>query len=98
QLNEVGVPEARVVAHGMLAIVCIRPVGRLAMLALALRGALGRLGEDDRVDTLAATRLEVQAARGRRPYVKVATDGETHRMRWPLVFEVSPRPLQLLVP
>jgi diacylglycerol kinase family enzyme len=99
QLAEVGIPEAHDVASGKLAAICIKPVTRLEMLGLALRGALGRLGEADQVVNFAFRRLDV-APIGRvgLAYVKVATDGETSWMHWPLTFAVSPRPLRLLVP
>ncbi|HEU0201832.1 MAG TPA: diacylglycerol kinase family protein [Burkholderiaceae bacterium] len=99
QLAEVGIPEARDVAAGKLAAISIKPVTRLEMIGLALRGALGRLADADQVVNFAFRRLEV-APIGRLglAYVKVATDGETSWMRWPLTFAVSPRPLRLLVP
>lgn len=96
QLERIGIAEQAVLERGMLAVVMVRPVGKLAMLWLALRGALGRLGDADNVDSLAVTRLTV-TPRGRRS-VKVALDGEVMRMQAPLVFKVSAEPLQLLVP
>ena len=106
QLERVGLDEAAAALpqaetparpSGRLAAVSVKPVGRLAMVILALRGALGRLGDADQVNDFSFRRLEV-APIGRFGLrrVKVAADGETAWMRWPLVFEVSPRPLKLV--
>jgi diacylglycerol kinase family enzyme len=99
QLDRVGVDEAGAVEQGRLAAVSVKPVGRLAMAGLLLRGAIGRLGDADEVLSFSFRELEV-APIGRigLPVVKVAFDGETARMHWPLRFEVSPQPLWLLVP
>ncbi len=102
QLQQLGFPEADAVGNGQLAAIALRPVGRLAMLGLLLRGAFGRLAEADEVLHLATRRLTLRP--GRRlgllasQSIKVATDGEVQRMRLPLTFEVAPQPLLLLVP
>jgi diacylglycerol kinase family enzyme len=98
QLDAVGIDEAEAAEQGMLVAVCVRPLSRLAMLGLALRGALGTLGDADQVENFAVRQLDVEPIGRGRAQVKVATDGETTWMRWPLRFEVSPRPLRLLVP
>ncbi len=84
---------------GRLAALMLRPVGSLAMLGLALQGALGQLGEADALCHFAFKRLTVGPARrlGAR-HIKVATDGEIIRLRLPLVFQVSPQPLMLVLP
>jgi diacylglycerol kinase family enzyme len=99
QLERVGLPEAEAVQAGRLAAVIVPAFGRWEMLSLALHGALGRIDEGDRVVNFAFRRLDVQPV-GRLGLhrVKVAFDGETRWLRWPLRFEVSPRPLQLLKP
>ena len=66
------------------------------MLWLAVRGALGTLGDDDRVDSFRFRRLTV-APRGQ-ARAKVALDGEVVWLDAPLVFDVSPDPLWLLAP
>ncbi|MEH3086748.1 MAG: diacylglycerol kinase family protein [Xylophilus ampelinus] len=98
QLDRIGLDAAHVeaLAEGRLAAVSIRPAGLWAMLGLALRGALGRLGDADPVRSFAFRRLRV-APRGLRR-IKVATDGEVVWMQPPLVFEVGAEPLLLLVP
>lgn len=98
QLEQVGVPEADVVASPApgLAAVMVRQIGSFRMLGLALLGALGRLGEAEHVESFAFERLSVGVLGRRR--IKVATDGEVAVMRTPLLFEVAPQPLLLLLP
>lgn len=98
QLEQVGIDQAYDVTQGRLAVVCVKPVGRLGLLGLAMRGALGRLGDAEPVDDFAVRRLEVEPLRRRRADVHVATDGEARLLRWPLCFEAAPRALRLLVP
>lgn len=99
QLAQIGLPQAQAVAAGALAVVALQPVGRLALLGLALRGALGRLGEADQVMAFDSRALTVQPGWPRNPRgLKVATDGEVRRLRGPLQFSVSPQPLHLIRP
>ena len=96
QLQQLGLPEARAVQQGQLAAIAVRPVGPLAMVGLLLRGALGRLGDADHVVNFACERLTVWPYGRRR--LKVAMDGEVAWLDTPLVFQVAPHPLPLLVP
>jgi diacylglycerol kinase family enzyme len=99
QLEQLGIPEAGALQQGQLVAITVRPVGSLAMVWLAVRGALGQLGEADNVRSFAFKRLTVRL---RHPYgrhrIKVAMDGEVTWLSWPLVFTVAPTPLRLLVP
>lgn len=96
QLERVGIEEESALEEGLLAGVMVRPTGSWAMLGLALRGALGHLGDADNVETFAFRRLTVTPRGQRRS--KVAIDGEIVWMPSPLVFDVSPDPLPLLLP
>lgn len=98
QLERVGIAPAVAdgVGVGNLGAVAVAPTGSAALLGLAVRGALGRLGEADGVRSFACARLTVRPWRTRR--VKVATDGEVRHMSVPLRFEVSPEPLRLMLP
>lgn len=99
QLEQIGLPEAEKLDHGKLAAVMVKPVGRFAMLGLTLRGALGRLGDADQVLHFAFTKLIVKPrSKYKVRHLKVAMDGEVLRLTTPLVFAVSPTPLQLLLP
>lgn len=97
QLQQVGLPEARVIEHGRVAAVMLKPVGNWALLRLLLRGAMGSLGEDDRVESFEFERMTVTPWL---PYgtrrSKVAADGEVSWLRSPLTFGVSAEPLVLL--
>ncbi|TNJ35131.1 diacylglycerol/lipid kinase family protein [Arenimonas terrae] len=96
QLERIGIAEAAMLENGCLAGVMLRPIGDLAMLGLALRGAFGRLGEAETVETFAMKRITV-TPRGKRR-VRVALDGEVLRMAPPIVFDVAPEPLLLMLP
>ena len=99
QLEQVGLPLAPALDQGRIAAVMLRPVGVWALLGLLLRGAMGRLGEADTLDSFDCQRLVVRprlAWAGRS--VKVAFDGEVGRLRLPLVFRVAPQALMLLKP
>jgi diacylglycerol kinase family enzyme len=96
QLQQLGIPEARVVQQGQLAAIAVRPIGPLAMLWLLLRGALGRLADADNVVNFAFERLTIRPYGRRR--LKVAMDGEVTWLDTPLLCQVAPQPLQLLVP
>ncbi len=96
QLERIGIAEDVPLEHGRLAGIMVRPTSTLAMLGLALRGALGKLGDADRVQSFAFKSLTV-SPRGRRR-IKVAVDGEVLWMISPLVFDVSPEPLPLMMP
>lgn len=97
QLAQVGLPTAP--DRGRIAAVVLQPIGPLALLGLMLRGALGRLGDAESVEPLECQRLAVRPAWPlSRAGMKVSIDGEVVRLAPPLVFEVAPRPLQLLKP
>jgi len=100
QMEQVGMaPLQHALDEGRLAAIAPRPVGKLRLLGLLVRGALGRLGEADDLDAFAFRSMTVRApllSRGRR--LKVATDGEVCRMALPLHFRVLDGQLHLLVP
>lgn len=101
QLEQIGINEAPLLEQGRLAAIALRPVGRIEMLWLLLRGAFGQLGEADKVMTFPFERITVQPAllrgrAGRR--IKVATDGEIAWLVTPIEFRVAPQPLWLLKP
>lgn len=96
QLERLGLPEAEVVKAGMLVAMVVPSLGLGALLALLLRGLMGQLDQASHVEHFAVQRLWVEPRGLRR--IKVAVDGEVLWMRSPLVFEVAPRPLYLMVP
>ena len=98
QVEQVGIGDEVTdrIGTGRLAAIVVRPIGIGAMLALVLRGALGRLGDADHVHTFSFHTMDVNVLAIRR--VKVATDGEVRRMAPPLRFSVADKPLCLMVP
>jgi diacylglycerol kinase family enzyme len=100
QMEQVGIPPLEhALGEGQLAAIAPRAVGKLGMLGLLVRGALGRLGETDDVDAFAFKRMTVRGPllSGRRR-LKVATDGEVTKMALPLRFRVLEGELHLMVP
>jgi diacylglycerol kinase family enzyme len=99
QLEQVGLAEAADVQQRKLAAVIVKPVGRLKLVGLALRGMLGQLGEAESVRDFAFRSMTVRPLRGGvRRAMKVAVDGEIFWTRPPLQFSVAPQPLMLMVP
>ena len=99
QFQQVGMAEAQALEQGELGAVALQPLGRLAMLKLALRGAFGRLGDADEVCSFSFKSLQVKPARGKPGRrVRVATDGEVGWLQMPLTFRVAPEPLWLVKP
>ena len=64
QLEQVGMPQADAVVQGQLAAIAVRPIGKLAMLWLGARGALGRLGDAENVVGFSFRKLTI-APRGK---------------------------------
>jgi diacylglycerol kinase family enzyme len=97
QLERLGIAEAVAVAQarGIMAAIVVRETSGLGMLGLALRGALGVLGEAHQIDSFAFLRLTADPVGHRR--IRVALDGEVMMMRPPLLFEPAPT-VPLLVP
>jgi diacylglycerol kinase family enzyme len=96
QLEQLGISQAHAVQHGQLVAITVRPIRTLELLGLLGRGALGQLGDDTNIVSFAFDRLTVRPYRRRR--IKVAMDGEVIWLHTPLVFQVAPQPLPLLVP
>ena len=82
---------------GSIAAVMLRPVSTLAMISVMLRGAMGKLGDADSVDSFAFNHMVVRPRLdyGRRK-VKVAFDGEVNWMHSPIEFAVPAKPLYLI--
>ena len=96
QLQQIGMAQAQALDAGFLAAIAPRPVGSLALLWLALRGALGSLGDADNVRSFALRELDVTRSAWPSSRIKVAVDGEIVQLHEPLRFQVSPQPLYLL--
>jgi diacylglycerol kinase family enzyme len=98
QLERAGLAQAEAVERRRLAGVLVKPVSTLSLLWLALRGALGQLGGAERVRDFSFRSMSVAARRHPKRLLKVATDGEIHWLKPPLVFSVALKALQLMTP
>jgi diacylglycerol kinase family enzyme len=97
QFEQIGLDDAvQTIRGGELVALAVKPTGTAALLGLALRGVIGRLGDASQLQCLSLRRLTVRSRSHRR--LRIATDGELQWAQLPLVFEVSPRPLRLLQP
>lgn len=96
QLQQIGMAEADALDAGFLAAIAPHAVGSIALLWLALRGALGTLGDAKQVRSFVLRELEVSRSTRSSRTIKVAVDGEVLQLQEPLRFRVSPQPLYLL--
>ena len=99
QLESIGIAEADALGRGELVASVLRPLGPLGMLGIAIRGALGKLGDSANVHSFGFTQMTVRPwlPYGRRT-IKVATDGEVTVLTTPLTFRVASVRVPLLVP
>ena len=98
QLEKMGLVDAACVEQGRLLGIRLRPIGRLGLLGVAVRGMLGRWVDGDHGEAVVFDELVVNPLPAHRRSMRVAIDGEIHRMRPPLVFRVAPEALPLLRP
>ena len=96
QLEQIGMAEAEALDAGFLVAISPHPVGTMSLLWLALRGALGSLGDAKHVRSFALRELDVTRSAKPSRTIKVAVDGEVLRLEEPVRFRVSPQPLYLL--
>ena len=98
QLEALGLPEAEQVGRTALAALALRAFKPGELLWLALRGALGRLGEAEDLTHFNCQQLSVRPLLPLQRRLKVALDGEVMRLPPPLAFAVDARPLWLIKP
>ena len=100
QMEQAGIDAMKeALEQGRLAAVAPKAVGKLALLGLMLRGALGQLGGAEELISFSFKRMTVrQRSWYGKGKVKVAIDGEVMKLSPPLQFEVLEDQLLLLVP
>lgn len=99
QMQQVGIPMVDAIEKDHLAAVMLKPVNRLSMLGLLIRGIFGKLGAAESVDSFSFRDMTVKPSRLKRlKRIKVATDGEILWMQAPLVFRAWPDSLLLIKP
>lgn len=99
QMEQVGMQElTEAVEEGQLVALAPKPMGKLGLLGLLIRGAFGRLGDGDDLIAFPFKSMTVRTPSfyGRKR-LKVATDGEVDKMATPLQFRVLEGRLKLLV-
>lgn len=99
QMEQVGMRElTEAVEEGQLVALAPKPMGKLGLLGLLIRGAFGRLGDGGDVVAFSFKRMTVRTPSiyGRRR-LKVAADGEVSKMATPFEFRVLEGRLRLLV-
>lgn len=95
QLDQLGLEVAGCIAAGQLAVIVQPPVNRLQWLGQLLRGALGRLRDEEALERFCTDSLVVDS---KRRTIELAIDGELCRLTPPLVFSKGRRTLTLMVP
>jgi diacylglycerol kinase family enzyme len=101
QIEQLGIaPLTSALDDGKLVAIAPRSVGRIGMIGLMVRGALGRLGDARNLVAFGFRSLAVRQVTlyGRRRRIKVATDGEVTLIDTPLTFRVLEGQLLLLKP
>ena len=99
QMEQVGMEElTEAVEEGQLVALAPKPMGKLGLLGLLIRGAFGKLNASDDVIAFPFKSMTVKTPSfyGRRR-LKVATDGEVSKMATPFEFKVLEGRLKLLV-
>jgi len=99
QMEQVGMEQLTdAVEDGQLAALAPKPMGKLGLLGLLVRGALGKLGGADDVVAFSFKRMTVRTPSlyGRKR-LKVAVDGEVSKMATPFEFRVLEGRLKLLL-
>jgi len=98
QMEQVGMEQlTEAVEEGQLVALAPKPMGKLGLLGLLIKGALGKLGQGDDVVAFAFKRMTVRTPSlyGRKR-LKVAADGEVSNMATPFEFQVLEGRLKLL--
>ena len=101
QIGQLGLaPLSEALEDGKLAAIAPRSVGKLGMIGLLVRGALGRLGEASNLHSWCFEQMTVKQVTlyGKRRRIKVALDGEVSHLDTPLRFSVITDRLLLLKP
>ena len=101
QIEQLGIaPLTSALDDGKLVTIAPRSVGRIGMIGLMVRGALGRLGDASNLVAFGFRSLAVKQVTlyGKRRRIKVAMDGEVTLLDTPLVFRVLEGQLLLLKP
>ncbi|MDQ6707026.1 MAG: hypothetical protein M3Z85_13755, partial [Acidobacteriota bacterium] len=81
--------------EGRLQLVVAHHKGRFGLLRSAFSALVNRTKENRDFDVLRPTEFRIES---RRRFLRVALDGEVHRMKTPLIYRIRPGALRVLVP
>ena len=95
ELEGLDLGSRRCLDAGQLSIYVVARDERFGLILLAARALLGRLRQAKDFEAFCVSHAEVQTRRGG---VMVATDGEVNLLQSPLVYQVEPQALPVLVP
>jgi len=95
QLAKLDTDIAEATPEDHLAVFVLRPVSRLDMLGLFVRGAFRHVANDPHLETFCIDAFDAETDKD---HVDVVVDGEIVRCAAPLSFRVAPRALRVIVP
>ena len=78
-----------------LAVLVLKSTTRIEMARLVVRGALGKLNDEKRLEMFGADSLVVESKRRK---IDVVVDGEVIQCHTPLIFRIEHNALRLVVP
>lgn len=95
QLRDLAMDVARCMKKDLLAAVMMKPLGKLEVLRILLRGLTKTLEKDESLETFCVDSLTIVT---RRPSQTVALDGELFRMTSPFTIRALPKVLKMRLP
>lgn len=95
QLRDLSMDVARCMKKDLLAAVLMKPLGKLEILRVILRGLTKTLEKEDRLESFCVDSMTIHT---HRPYHAVALDGEIFRMTSPFEIRALPRVLSMVLP
>ncbi len=81
--------------EGRLLLVVAHHKGRFGLLRSAISALVNRIKENRDFDVLQPTEFRIES---RHRFLRVALDGEVHRIKTPLSYRIRPRALRVLIP
>lgn len=95
QLNNMDLHVAQYAREDRLAVLVLKSTPRIEMARLVVRGALGKLNDEKRLEMFGADSLVVESKRRK---IDVVVDGEVIQCHTPLIFRIEHNALRLVVP
>ncbi len=96
ELELFSIGQRNCLTEGELSLYIANTQSRWGMLKLGVRAALGRLRQSRDFEAMCTTHITIEGRRRRG--VRVAADGEVVQLDLPLVYEIWPRALPVILP